>query len=551
MLKHLLIKNYALINQLEIDPSPSLNIITGETGAGKSIMLGAIGLLLGKRADTKALLNEEEKCIIEGEFNVSGYRLKKLFEGLDLDYDETSVIRREITPKGKSRAFINDTPVNLDTLKAISSKLVDIHSQHETLQLGSNEFQLEIIDLFAENQKHLGAYQEAFTKYRKASKTLEKLINESKEFKTAFDYNNHLLKELDDIKLEEFKQEELEKELEKLENTENIKANLNAALEYLSRTEFSVESGIKSSMAAFSHLSEFSNKYAQLSERLKSTEIEIQDIASEIESEESELFLDQEKIQFLKDQLDQLYSLQSKHHVHTIEELISLREDLQEKVDQVINFDEKLDAAKAEKESTFKKALEVAQQLSERRKAIFNTISQNLDGLVSQLGMPNATNSIAHQNIDLDKFGMDRVNILFSANKGIKPEELKNVASGGEFSRLMLSIKYLLAGKTQMPTIIFDEIDSGISGEIAMKVGKMMKEMGNKHQVIAISHLPQIAAKGDQHYFVYKDDSFERSVSNLKKLSSQERITELAQMIGGANPTETAFQSARELMEIN
>ncbi|WP_020527252.1 DNA repair protein RecN [Flexithrix dorotheae] len=550
MLKHLLIKNYALINHLEIAPSPSLNIITGETGAGKSIMLGAIGLLLGNRADTKVLLNEAEKCIIEGEFNVSGYKLKKLFESQDLDYDETSVIRREITPKGKSRAFINDTPVNLETLKAISTKLVDIHSQHETLQLGSNEFQLEIIDLFAGNQQFLENYQEAFSQYKKASKTLERLINESKEFKTAFDYNSHLLEELDQIKLEEFKQEELEKELEKLENAENIKANLNAALEYLSRTEFSVESGIKSAMTALAHLGEFSNKYAELKERLKSTQIEIQDIASEIESEESELFLDHEKIQFLKDQLDQLYSLQAKHHVHTIEELISIREELQEKVDQVINFDEKLEAAKAEKEKAYKKAFELANQLSERRKAIFQTLSQNLDGLVAQLGMPNASNSIFHKNIDLDKFGMDSIKILFSANKGVKPEELKNVASGGEFSRLMLSIKYLLASKTQMPTIIFDEIDSGISGEIAMKVGKMMKEMGNRHQVIAISHLPQIAAKGDQHYFVYKDDSFERSVSNLKKLTPQERIKELAQMIGGANPTETAYQSARELMEI-
>ena len=550
MLKHLLIRNYALIQHLELEPSAKLNIITGETGAGKSIMLGALGLLLGNRADTKVLFDEEEKCIIEGTFDISGYELKSIFDDQELDYAEVSYLRREITPSGKSRAFINDTPVKLDTLRIVSARLMDIHSQHDNLLMSTSGFQLNVIDAFAETSLDLTKYKESYRSFKKAEKAYKVLLEESREMQKAFDFNQHLFDELDKAELDELNQEELETELEKLENAETIKSNLNTVLEYLTNAEFSVEAGLKSAAIALGQIKQFSSKFNELKERIESVQIELSDINLEVETEESDLFLDQEQITFLKDKLDNLYTIQKKHHVQTVDELIAIRNDLQEKVDKVLNFDDELEKAKKLKDTCYKEVEALGNELSQKRKSVKENLENQIALLLQQLGMPNALMHIKHQQIEATSTGFDDFNFLFSANKGIEPQELKAVASGGEFSRLMLAIKYILAGKTQLPTIIFDEIDTGISGEISIKVGGMMQEMSDKHQVIAISHLPQIAAKGETHYFVYKDNDAIKSVSKLRKLSEEERIKEIAAMIGGANPSETAFQNARELMQL-
>jgi len=551
MLKNLLIKNYALIQHLEMAPNANLNIITGETGAGKSIMLGALGLLLGNRADTKALYDEDEKCIIEGVFDISAYSLQHLFNEEDLDYETETLLRREISPSGKSRAFINDTPVNLETLRNVSRRLMDIHSQHDTLLMGNANFQLEVIDIYAGNALLLSDYQNTFRAYKKAAKEYDTLLEESQEMQKALDFNQHLLTELDKANLDNTDQAALEEEVEKLENAEAIKANLNAALEYLSRAEFSVESGLKSASSVLAQIAKFSAKFASFRERLGSMQIELNDINLEIESEESELFLDQERTELLKDQLDFLYALQKKHKVDAVSELISIRNELQDKVDKALNFDDALQAAQEKKEALQGEMRQAGEKLSAKRNEAVPKLQENITLILTQLGMPNAKVEIVHERTSPSTYGLDNFTFMFSANKGIALQELKNVASGGEFSRLMLAIKYILATKTSLPTIIFDEIDTGISGEIAMKVGGILKEMAAAHQVIAISHLPQIAAKGAAHYFVYKDEEALKSVSKLRKLSEEERIKEIAMMIGGANPSDIAYANAKELMKMN
>ena len=551
MLKNLLIRNYALIQQLEMAPNANLNIITGETGAGKSIMLGALGLLLGNRADTKALYNEGEKCVIEGVFDISAYQLKFLFEEEDLDYDTETMLRREISPSGKSRAFINDTPVNLDTLRNISRRLMDIHSQHDTLLMGNTNFQLEVIDIYSGTASNLASFQLAFRDYKKAASAYQKLLEESQEMQKALDFNQHLLAELDKANLEELDQEALEEEVEKLENAESIKENLNAALEYLNRAEFSVENGLKSAANVLAQIVKFSSKFAGFKERISSMQIELNDLSLEIETEESDLFLDQERTELLKDKLNLLYTLQKKHKVDSVNDLILIRDDLQDKVDKVLNLDDALETAKQKRNTLNAEMLKIGTALSEKRRATVSEIENSITDLLHQLGMPNAKVEIVHEPTAPSLFGIDSFTFMFSANKGIALQELKNVASGGEFSRLMLAIKYILASKTSLPTIIFDEIDTGISGEIALKVGNILKEMAAAHQVIAISHLPQIAAKGAAHYFVYKDEQSSKSVSKLRKLSEEERVKEIAMMIGGANPSEIAFANAKELMDID
>jgi len=550
MLRHLLIKNYVLIQQLEIAPSPSFNIITGETGAGKSIMLGAIGLLMGNRAETRVMHNENEKCIIEGTFDLSAYDLQGTFQGYDLDYEPVSVIRREISPGGKSRAFINDTPVNLETLKALSTRLIDIHSQHDTLQLASDSFQLSIVDIYAQNQTLKNQYTHQYKIFKEAEKKFEALKAESQAVKSEVDYFQFQFDELQNARLDDIQQETLESELERLENAEQIKTNLSGVCEYLINAEFSVISGIKSAISTLGQIAKFSADFAELRERLDSCRIEIQDVASEAERLNDNLLYDFERVETIKDKLNILYSLQQKHRVNTVAELIAIRDELQTKLNRVLNFDEELATAQKALQQAQNQLTLMAKQLSESRIAVLESICQEVNNLMSGVGMPNARLVIEHQITQtFTPSGIDEVRILFSANKGIKPQELKNAASGGEFSRLMLCIKYILAQKTSLPTIIFDEIDTGISGEIAIKVGNMVKEMSAKHQVIVITHLPQMAAKGDRHFYVYKDNSAERTVSQIRQLNQEERIYEIAQMIGGSAPSSTAFESARELMK--
>jgi DNA repair protein RecN (Recombination protein N) len=532
-------------------PSAHLNIITGETGAGKSIMLGAVGLLLGNRVDTKALFDQSEKCIIEGTFDISSYKLKKVFEEEELDYDETCIIRREISPQNKSRAFINDTPVNLEVLKKIGQRLMDVHSQHETLLLGENDFQTQIVDAYAGNADLLAAYKTLFAKHRDIQKKLDDMIRTADEEKKQLDYNTFQLNELSEVALVSGEQEKHEEELKRLENSEEIKTRLNEAVLILSTSENPVIGNLQIVQKTLDFLAPFSPEFEKLKERLKSSLIEIKDIAAELENEEGSIEFGKDHLEKIQERLDKIYSLEKKHRVNSIEELLTLREELEQKVSAVLNLDEEIAQTKKNLDAAFKELMTKAEALSKSRKAVVEKIKTELKALLKDVGIPDASIAINIETIAPAKNGIDAVSVLFSANKGIAPQELKNAASGGEFSRLMLCIKFILASKTSLPTIVFDEIDTGISGEIAIKVGKMMKQMAKTHQVIAISHLPQMAAQGDTHYFVYKDNSSERAVSNIRMLSKDERIKEIAQMIGGEKPSDTAIRNAKELLSIN
>ncbi len=548
MLKQLSIKNYALIQHLEIQPAETLNIITGETGAGKSIMLGALGLLLGNRAESKVLFDEAEKCVIEGTFDITNYGLQVLFEENDIDYETQCLIRREITPAGKSRAFINDTPTNLELLKQISVKLMDIHSQHDTQQLGTNEYQLGVVDAFAQNQSFLTSYQEHFRSYKKAEYVYKKILAEAEVSVKELDYNSFLLDELLRAKLDNLNQIELEKELEILENVEEIKSKLSVSLQYLTDGEFGGAKTIKSVVTQLNQIANYGEKYKILAERLQSLSLELTDIIKEVENEEEKLFTDEEKMLQIQEQLTLLYNLQKKHSAVSVKELIAIRNELDKKVSLVLNLDVEIETAKKNKEIAFIVMQGSAKKLSETRLLALPTMENELNGLLADLGMPNAKVLLQNNEIQYDNSGNDQIDFLFSANKGKKPETLKSVASGGEFSRLMLCVKYILAGKTALPTIIFDEIDTGISGEIAIKVSKMMNKMAERHQLIVITHLPQMAANGAAHYYVYKDHSDAKTVSKIRKLTQDERIQEVAQMIGGAKPSQTAFENAKELL---
>jgi len=550
MLKSLNIKNYALIKQLEMEPSSKLNIITGETGAGKSIMLGAIGLLLGNRADTKVLFDQNEKCVIEGSFDVSEYNLKKLFKEEELDYEEICIIRREISPQNKSRAFINDTPVTLDVLKKIGEKLMDVHSQHETLLLGNSDFQINIVDAYANNGKLLEEYRILYYDHKALKQEYEELVKSSEEEKKQLDYNTFQLNELLEAELKDGEQEKLEEEVKKLENSEEIKSKLNQALSILNNEEESVIPHFQTLQKLFESLSSLSSSFQPLKERIATVLIEMKDIADEVEEQESSVEFGKDALEIVNDRLSKIYGLQKKHRVNTIKELLDLQFELEKKVVAAEGVDEAIESLAKRIEALSKELNKKAAEISKTRTVVLDKIKTELISLLKEVGMPNSSLDIKQDKIDPNKNGTDQITFLFSANKGLAPQELKNAASGGEFSRLMLCLKYVIANKASLPTIVFDEIDTGISGEIAIKVGKMMKQMAKKHQVIAISHLPQIAAQGESHYFVYKDNSSERAVSNIKKLSVEERVKEIAQMIGGAKPSETAIKSAKELLSI-
>lgn len=548
MLKNLVIKNYVLLQELEMSPSEALNTITGETGAGKSIMLGAIGLLLGNRADKKSLYDEEKKCIIEGSFTVNKFSLESLFNEEELDYDPVCILRREITPSGKSRAFINDTPVRLETLRGVGRYLVDIHSQHDTLLLGDNTYQLEIIDAYAGSSDLLKIFQQSYQQYRRAAYEYEKLKNESAQMNREHDFNQFLLNELAEARLEAGEQNTLEEDLQVMENAGNIKEQLSTALMLLSHEDRSVDDLLAQAKQALIKITSFSSRYDSLFQRVESCLIELRDISSELETESLEVDFDFDKVESTRNRLNLIYQLQQKHHVDTIEKLLQIQADLEDKVAKVQNLDHELARLKSIKETAYHEMMVNAKQLSESRKKVFEPFCQEIERLLVNLGIPDARLEISRKTAEPTGTGIDQTNILFSANKGIAPQELRGVASGGEFSRLMFCIKYVLASKTSLPTIIFDEIDTGVSGEIAIKMVNMMKEMAKNHQVITISHLPQVAAKGDAHYFVYKDSSAGKAVSKFKKLNYDERVVEIAKMLGGNNPSTIAFENAKELL---
>jgi DNA repair protein RecN (Recombination protein N) len=548
MLKHLTIKNYALIRHLEMSPSDHLNVITGETGAGKSIMLGALGLLMGNRADTKVMWDENEKCVIEGQFNIRPYRLKTVFKNEDLDYDDQTVIRREISQGGKSRAFINDTPVTLEVMRRIGSLLMDIHSQHETLQLGTHAFQLQLIDSYAENQSLREQYHVAWNSFQKAKKEFEALSTQADTLRKEADYTNFQLKELVDAELSEGEQEHLESDMKIMEHAEEIKNRFNAVLQLLNQSEYSATNALSDVRNQLQTVSSFSPAYNSLFERIESVRIELEDIVSEIEREEAKIEFDPQRSESIKERLSLLYKLMKKHQMNTINELVTLQHDLQKKSDLTGNLDEELKKAKESFTEAQKNVHELASKLSETRKKAFDPLKKQITKLLKELGMPDATLAVEIQSTEPSLSGIDKVEILFSANKGIAPKPLAAVASGGEFSRVMFSIKYVMAEKSAMPTLVLDEIDNGVSGEIAIKLGALMKSMSRNHQLICITHLPQMAAKGDAHFVVYKDNTEKKTVSNIRMLTTDARVEEIAKMIGGAKPSKVALENAQELL---
>ncbi len=551
MIKSLQIKNYALIESLEMTPSPKLNIITGETGAGKSIMLGAVGLLLGNRVDSKILLMEEQKCIVEGSFDLSDYNLSSIFEEEDLDYESWCVIRREINANGKSRAFINDTPTNLNTLKQIGEHLLDVHSQHQSLKLGNNQYQLQVLDAFAGHVELVTNYQVLYKAFIQEKKEYDHLIEMVRKGTDDAEYKQFLLDELVRVNLNDLNQDEIEKELEILENTEDIKLKLSHAIHLLDTSEITILQQLKEANQALSSISSYSKDLSDLSDRTESSSIELQDIFNEVQATQDKIEHNPERMLELKEHLDILYRLQKKHNVQTTHELIQLRDKLSESLSRLSSLDEDTVKSKARLDKIEKEMTEAGNTLTESRKLYALNFSDEIEKIIKGIGIENGIIEIRVKNPGPSNYGFDVVEMLFSANKGVRPQELKEIASGGEFSRLIFAIKYLIADKTALPTIIFDEIDTGVSGQVALQMIGMMKEMAKNHQVISISHLPQFAAGGDAHYFVYKDHSSDRSVSKIKKLEKEDRIIEIAKMIGGENPASSALESAKELLQIS
>jgi DNA repair protein RecN (Recombination protein N) len=550
MLKHLQIRNYALIDRLEIHPTHGLNIITGETGAGKSILLGAVGLLLGNRADTTVLFDFNQKCIIEGTFDIREYQLQALFKNEELDYEEDTIIRREISPAGKSRAFINDTPVTLDVLRQLGDRLMDIHSQHDTLLLGKSTFQLDLIDAVASNLDLRKEYSDLYNQYATHSKKLKILLKEKQDLENEADYQRFILDELLSANLQQGEQEELEQELEVMEHAEEIKKNLLAASYLMQDGEAPVLSTLAEIKSLLAALSNFGEIYSQFQERFTSVVIELDDLSDALVRAGENVEFDPERINLVQERLSSLYQLQKKHHVNTVQDLISLRNKLDQDALHFHDLDERIQALTESVNDLLIRSKKVAAELTRRRQSGIPDLQKEMEALLKKVGMPEATFVVNLVTDELNPQGQDQISLLFSANKGIPPQSLTKVASGGEFSRLMFCIKHILADKISLPTIIFDEIDTGISGEIALKLGEMMKFMSGRHQIIAISHLPQMAARAEQHYYVYKDNSLATSVSKIRVLTEQERIEEIAKMIGGDRPSDNARKSARELIQL-
>ncbi len=552
MLSRLIIRNYALIEDLDISFSHKLNILTGETGAGKSIILGALSLLLGQRAESRYFYNQQKKCVIEGIFAVSGYNLSSFFVEKELDYDEETVLRREISADGKSRAFINDTPVNLTVLRELGELLIDIHSQHATLEINDEKFQLLVVDSLAANGTLLTAYQENYLAYKKDTARLKELEEESRQAKADLDYYQFQFNELDQASLHNDEQEILEQELTALSHAEEIKRNLIAATYLLNDNEQAVVVQLKESLSQLQHIERFFPSVRELSQRLESTMIEIKDIAAEIETLEQKTHINEERSSEISERLAVIYNLQKKHRVTTVQELTDIKARLSDKLYSISFADDEIEKLKAGCSKLKAELIGLSDTLSASRNEVIPSIEDRIKEMLTEVGMPHAVLKIENILLDEDMLnytGRNKVQFLFSANKGQEPAPVNKVASGGELSRLMLSIKSLISRHTALPTIIFDEIDTGISGEVALKVGRILEKLADGMQVIAITHLPQIASKGDAHYCVYKDERQDKTHTNINLLSKEERITEIAKMLSGENPGEFALQHARELLE--
>ncbi|MCR5819661.1 MAG: DNA repair protein RecN [Bacteroidaceae bacterium] len=554
MLKRLNIQNYALISQLHIELHRGFTVITGETGAGKSILLGAIGLLLGQRADAKAIRNGESRCVIEAEFSLAGYGLDKFFEEHDLDFDgDACIIRRELTAAGKTRAFINDTPAQLTMLRELGSQLLDIHSQHQNLLLSTEDFQMQVVDILAANDKALAEYTSDYTKYRELCQQIAELEENIEREKKDEDYLRFQLSQLEEAGLEEGQQEEWEQEAQTLEHAEDIKQGLYTADMLFNGGDDS--SGILQSLReVMRELSGLSDMWAEanaLYERMDSCAIELKDIANEISSGAEDVVFDPERLEAVNENLSQLYTLYQKHHVNSEEELIALADEFRSRIALLDHSDEQLDSLRKKCEEAEKELFKKAEGLSEARKKAAKLLEEEMQQRLIPLGMPNVKFHVDITRRDgLTAKGLDHVEFLFSANKNGTLQPIRQIASGGEIARVMLSLKALISGVVSLPTIIFDEIDTGVSGQIAERMALMMKEMGDGgRQVISITHLPQIAARGEYHFRVYKEDDEQSTNSHIKELAKKERITEIAHMLSGSEITDAAIKNAEALLK--
>ncbi len=544
MLTRLTIRNYALISQLEMSPSSSLSVITGETGAGKSIMLGAIGLLLGNRADTKVLWDESAKCITEGHFDIASYALQPVFEKYDLDYSSQTVLRREISAGGKSRAFINDTPVTLDVMRVLGSQLMDVHSQLETLELGSNRFQLDLVDSYAGHEALTSGYRQVWKEFQMAKEAYDALSAESEKLRIEYDFVRFQLAELQQAAFQPGEQEQLESDLKMGEHAEDIKSRLTQVTTLLEE----IQAGVNQAAGLLQPVRNFSTALSQLTERLAQARIELKDVLGELDKTAERVEIDPVRTRQIQERLDALFGLLQKHRVRDIAALTALRQQLEEQANKTTNLDEALNAARSRYETANKELLASAEKLSSSRVSAFPGLCEELVSLLKPLGIPQAALAIEHEKVKPGSAGIDRVELLFSANKGVEPRRLEDVASGGEFSRLMFCVKYVLAEKRALPTLVLDEIDTGVSGEIAIQLGVMMQKMARKHQLITITHLPQIAAKGETHFLVYKEATGRKTTTAIRQLSEEDRVDEIAKMIGGAAPSRVARENARELL---
>ena len=549
MLNTLSIKNYALIDDLKVDFPKGFIIITGETGSGKSIMLDALSLVLGKRADMSALRNKDEKCVIEAEFSLQNYEFQSLFNELEIDYDPQTIIRREILSSGKSRAFVNDSPVTLDVLSRLGEALVDIHSQHQTLSLSDTTFQFEIIDAMAENKSLLEEYQHLLVLLKNEQKKLQELIDFQQTANKEYDYNLHQLKELKSVTLEEGILEELEESYEEASNIEEIKESVAESLYLLNDENIGILNNLRELRRAFSNLTEYKQQYRELYERIDSAFLDLEDLSRDVADIDENIETDPENLEEISKQLNKIYSLQQKHKVTTVEELMSIQERLEKAVSKTESADfdlkEQQELVAKQQAETSKKATE----LHKTREKVVPTLTKQLESFMHELGMPNGRFDIK---LTLTSHffnnGNDELSFLFSANKGGDFGPLKKVASGGELSRIMLAVKAIMAAHTALPTLMFDEIDTGVSGEISQKMGDIMKQMSKNRQVFAITHLPQIAAKGAYHFKVFKEDITGKTTTHLKMLTEQERISELSEMLEGKNSGESARNHAIELL---
>jgi len=549
MITSLSIKNYALIEKLSIDFSKGFSIITGETGAGKSIILGAIGLVLGKRADLTSLKNKEEKCVIEAQFDISKYNLKEFFQANDLDYEDETIIRREILPSGKSRAFINDSPVNLQELQDLSLFLIDIHSQQQTQELSDESVQFKIIDAISNNAETISDYQKSLKIYKSEKSKLNALLKKQSDSGKEQEYNTFLLNELVSAKLKSGEQAELEADYEKLNNVEIIKESIDKSLAIANEEQFGVFHNLNEIKTALQKIAPFSTEYQSLFERITSLSIEFDDISKELQNSSEKLLNDPEQLELVSQKLQLIFNLQKKHHVDSVDELLQIQADLGNTLLELDNIEEEIETLSKSIEQKENELNELAGVIHESRIQAIPVLSDKLIAILETLGMPNARFKIELTTVDTYfQNGKDELQFLFSANKGSDFGLLKKVASGGEMSRIMLAVKAILAQYSKLPTLIFDEIDTGVSGEIAIRMGEIMKEMSKTMQIFAITHLPQIAAKGDSHFKVSKSTIDNDTQSELKLLSQDDRIIEIAQMLSGANISDSALNHAKELL---